>query len=728
MKSSKSFPINYQTRARPHQVPQSPRDNRTRTCLDDLPPEIKGWVAKTFGVCEIKPVDWLVNSNHCFRAFGKNVNAFFKVSQRSDALIRMEREKFILQHLYNLGLPVPHYLDSIALAPNMTCIAMEWIEALPLRYLDINGLLGKDYMSEFGYLARNLHKALATIDLPVINKQPRYDYDLNLVTATAERLLGPEIAMQLYEWVTMAQRFLSSWPQTPIHGDLQDKNLLLTQDGLLYICDFEAVREDVVLRDIFVDRFLLKATIEPDLRNLYQQKLCEGYGVERVERLLPDAWFYMRADFFATQLSWLEQNNVQELDDEQKTKWVRQISGLQKEISKGKAPKRKPDSKHLVPQWFFGVSTVLTSHPGFAPILKVVKQVFGETELRVDSQSNTIQSGVCIGIPDWQSTDWAKDGAVLLLNADEKLLELKTKFGVIINPEPGVLLEINSEFFIRFLPATKQQDVSLILVRPRKKNTPSPIPRENCRIFPPKPKEILGSWEAIGKITFRSEAHVLSKMPRKTTWQDIVQEPSMSQMRIVDALALGGQLVREFIDALPEDWRNPDADVVISVKRNELAPGWNPTYVGWHFDGTHRANCLPNGKTDLRNPGNTVDQIIACCGSGAPTQFLLGEVELSEFAIEKEQNTLWQKELDVAVKNGTLKHWFAPIDTLVFFGFGAFHTGSVSVVPGWRCFIKAMRRRGDISSGRLAERSNISWVPENPGLPTDPCGVFPDTF
>jgi tRNA A-37 threonylcarbamoyl transferase component Bud32 len=719
--------LSYKTRARPHLMPQFLNDNRQRTGLEDLPPEVKWWIEKAFNVYKIEPVNWLVNSNHCFRAFAMDVTIFFKIINKVDALDRMNREKAILQHLYASGIPVPHYLSSQEFGSEMACIVTEWIEARPVRYLDINGSLGKDYMTELGSLVRAMHKALATAELSFLPKQTRYDYDLESVVATAERLLGSAIAIQLKEWLVISQDLLASWSETPLHGDLQDKNLLLTDDGFLYICDFEAARKDVILRDLFVDRFLLKAKIDPNIRDLYQKQLCKGYGVERVEKLLPDAWSFMRADFYATQIAWLEQNNVQRLEAEEKVRWNWRMTELQNEIAKGKAPKRNAKKNNLIPQWYFGTADVLTSHPSFEPLIPIVKEVFGQSEIRVDCQSNTVDIGVCIGIPDWQLCEWATDSALLMFDAEEKFLEIRDKNGKITNPEPKVVLQIRATDSLRFLPVSKRQSASLILVRSREKNTPSPLSRVSCRLFPTKSEVESDDWEAIGGIKFVSWASVLGKMPRKTTWEDIIQEPSISLTRIDTALSFGGRLVREFIEALPDDWRDPDADVVISVQRNELSPDWNPTPVGWHIDGTHMANRLPNGRPDLRNPGNTAEQIVACCGTGAPTRFLLGEVTLSEAPMDVEHGSRWQKELKIAVDKGALQYWLAPIDTLVKFGFGSFHTGSNSVEPGWRCFIKAMRGRGDITvrSG-VVDRSNVSWPAENAYLPTDPCGVFPD--
>ena len=59
-----------------------------------------------------------------------------------------------------------------------------------------------------------------------------------------------------------------------IHGDLQDKNILLTPQGQLRICDFEAVRRGSVACELSVDRIFLKRDLAEDRgsRKLYEDK------------------------------------------------------------------------------------------------------------------------------------------------------------------------------------------------------------------------------------------------------------------------------------------------------------------------------------------------------------------------------------------------------------------------------------------------------------------------
>lgn len=246
--------------------------------------------------------------------------------------------------------------------------------------------------------------------------------------------------------------------------------------------------------------------------------------------------------------------------------------------------------------------------------------------------------------------------------------------------------------------------------------------RISCRVFHPVPKADPEDWEAVGAIAIRSEATVVGTMPRATTWEDIANEPSMIRMRMHSALAAGGPLLHDFIAALPADWRAPDADVTITVRRSDLDPGWNPTPVGWHIDG------MQDGIVDLRYPVETFDQIIACCGPAAPTRFLLGEATLSIAPVGTRHASRWQTELEAAERNGHMKRWIPPTDTLVAFGWGGFHAGSVSETPGWRLFLKAMRGHGTLVRGGTSERNIIAWTHESPGLPTDPCGVFPDSL
>jgi hypothetical protein len=67
----------------------------------------------------------------------------------------------------------------------------------------------------------------------------------------------------------------------------------------------------------------------------------------------------------------------------------------------------------------------------------------------------------------------------------------------------------------------------------------------------------------------------------------------------------------------------------------------------------------------------------------------------------------------------------APLNQLFYFGWGVFHACSPAMGPGWRCFIKAMRGRGDTPANLSTPRSAVAWPNDGPWWPEDPLGVFP---
>ena len=59
---------------------------------------------------------------------------------------------------------------------------------------------------------------------------------------------------------------------------MQDKNILLSRNGELFLCDFENVCTGPAVFDLSVDRIYLKRDLPESERSRLQQLLLEGYG------------------------------------------------------------------------------------------------------------------------------------------------------------------------------------------------------------------------------------------------------------------------------------------------------------------------------------------------------------------------------------------------------------------------------------------------------------------
>lgn len=397
------------------------------------------------------------------------------------------------------------------------------------------------------------------------------------------------------------------------------------------------------------------------------------------------------------------------------------------------------DTPHTAPstgQWFRARRADVEARSDLAPALRLAAEEL-QGELRIDNQRARLGPGAAIGIPVWQVATWADPAAVVVLFADEALLEVEPANGSAGRVAVGWPVVLRPGDRLRFHPATTAQDAELVLLRVATPELGPARERMSARVFapPPRPPVSAGAedaidWSAQRTLRFDSRPEVVAALDPATD-DEIASEPNFAACGIPLALEIGGPLLRRFVEALPPAWREPGADVRVGVERNELSPGWNPCHVNYHMDGSSRLNKRADGHPDLINPGRTVEQMIACFGTGAPTRFLIGTVDLPEPPmgdLAPATGLRWKALLDAGVAAGTLVEWIAPPNTLVAFGHGDFHTGSTSTEPGWRCFVKAMRFRRDPlpTEPTFRHHDTITWPIDAPSFPSDPCGVFPD--
>lgn len=390
-------------------------------------------------------------------------------------------------------------------------------------------------------------------------------------------------------------------------------------------------------------------------------------------------------------------------------------------------------STQSITQWYRARHADVAARDDLTPALRIAAEQIG-APLRIDSQCAQLGVGSAIGIPTWQTATWAAAGAVVVLFAEQAMLEVATPGRAAGRVSPNMPVVLGPEDRVRFHPATRAQHAELVLIRPAQPDLAPARARISARLFTPAPAppavdaEI--DWSAQRMLRFESCPQVLAELAPATAEQ-IADEPVFAACGLPLAVQIGGPLLARFITALPAAWRLPGADVRVGVERNELSPGWNPCAVNFHMDGTSRIDKRADGHPDLVTPGRTVEQILVCFGHGAPTRFLIGTVELPEPPLGDRalaSGARWQALLNAGIAKGELVEWTAPPNTMLQFGHGDFHTGSVSRAPGWRCFIKAMRFRRDPlpQTPTLREHDTITWPIDAATFPSDPCGVFPD--
>lgn len=402
------------------------------------------------------------------------------------------------------------------------------------------------------------------------------------------------------------------------------------------------------------------------------------------------------------------------------------------------------------PQWYrTDARRAGAGHPLLHALVEDCRQRWGRDDLVLDCQTLDLRPGTFPGLPVWHRLPASSTGEVALASlGGESLSELAddvpdsgesptrcrerlgaSTVGRLLPPDQVCFLAAGAT--VRFRSATREQPFVVALVRPRDGVPLIDRPRHSARLFSPSPKAAvhpLPRWAMDRPLTFRSRFRVVAAMP-EFSQKLIAAEPVLAGASPAFARAVGGPIAQAWLDRLPPEWHGED--VIIQVKRDELSPGWWPCLVGWHMDGTSRAEKRSDGTPDLRNPVRLAEQIASCIGPAAPTGMLVGDIDLPETPLDAakvEAVGVWQRLLLDAIASGRLTRTTAPRETVFTFGWGAFHTCSRSTTPGWRMFLKAMRGRGDQPANRRPTRATITWASDGEDWPSDPCGVFPQAL
>jgi hypothetical protein len=363
---------------------------------------------------------------------------------------------------------------------------------------------------------------------------------------------------------------------------------------------------------------------------------------------------------------------------------------------------------------------------GGAPIVVDLQVV------RVDDRSVTAPPFACpLYDPAWLRTR-PSDEVALLVAAPHPVLGGDA--GPLPHDGEPVFLPAGLPIAGRYLPPGAAAEVVVALARRAGDIEVLNHPRRGARRFQSRldvtPAEgTLPAWARERTLQFHSGYRVLGRLPAFDA-ATIALEPCYEFCHPAWLEVHGGPIGRAFAAALPDDWRDPAADVVVISSLDELSPGFWPILNVWHIDGTSRIRQRPDGRPDHANPGRRPDSIACCVGSTAMTGLLAGRVSLPGGPLNAppaEIEAVWQRTFLEAIDRGELVECQAPPYALVHLGFGDFHGGAVSKAPGWRYFVKAMRGRGERPANRVVAhaRNVVCWPDDVRGWPTDALGVFP---
>lgn len=387
-----------------------------------------------------------------------------------------------------------------------------------------------------------------------------------------------------------------------------------------------------------------------------------------------------------------------------------------------------PVARMAIPQRYASVPSSLVTSSLLDALVTVARERWGHDDILIDSQLVEVRPGVYPGIPVWSAAPSTGSGVLVACLADEPLLEFSAADDVAVAPAAAVL-HLPDGCRLRFRNPQKSQWVAVVLLRPRAGLTTLNRLRHCARVFTARPQVHTATWPAWAStddFTFSSSFDELAAMPVFSD-ADIGKEPSFAGASYAFARQVGGPIVQAWLDRLPDDWRD-DADLIIAAGRNELSPGWSPALLTWHMDGTSRCAKRADGTPDLRHPGRKARQLAACVGRASPTALLRGPVTVPEIPVGTPADLgqgVWQHRIGEQIAAGLVTATMAPRDRLFHYGWGGFHSCSVAQERGWRCFIKAMRGRGDTPSDRIVERGAIAWPSDGRSWPADALGIFP---
>lgn len=185
---------------------------------------------------------------------------------------------------------------------------------------------------------------------------------------------------------------------------------------------------------------------------------------------------------------------------------------------------------------------------------------------------------------------------------------------------------------------------------------------------------------------FNSQIKERGVFPSDYPQEVIKNEPMFFNASLDFAYEHGGEITRDFILNLPNDWYY-DFPVVDS-RVHMLMPGWFPCIPGYHHDDVPRNTS--NGQPNYDNPEYYSQHLMGLVnGEICPTVFALGEHSLpkAEGIIYKN----WHPLVEQQIKDGTLSEYEALSGKYIQFDWQSMHTGQRAKGNGWRWFIRLSR-------------------------------------
>jgi hypothetical protein len=175
------------------------------------------------------------------------------------------------------------------------------------------------------------------------------------------------------------------------------------------------------------------------------------------------------------------------------------------------------------------------------------------------------------------------------------------------------------------------------------------------------------------------------------------------------AYILSNEPTRQFLNALPEDWKNNRT--IIDSRVHMLMPNWYPCIPGYHHDDVPRERS--DGQPNYFDPSYRSEHaMILYNGSICPTEFAIGIAEFDDVQLGDIYYKKWHQSVMEKLNAGQLEKISAPENTVIFFNDRTWHQGVKAVSGGWRLFIRASRNTGRRPTNEV--RRQVQVYLENP--------------
>jgi len=182
---------------------------------------------------------------------------------------------------------------------------------------------------------------------------------------------------------------------------------------------------------------------------------------------------------------------------------------------------------------------------------------------------------------------------------------------------------------------------------------------------------------------------------------EIKNEPMLFNCDMDNALAIGGDITRDFINCLPSLWRENGDQLVIDSRVHMLMPGWYPCIPGWHHDDVPRS--LPGGQPNYDDTLRSEHIIAVINAHVSATEFVAGKAKFSIPQPGQVTYDVWNREVELLVQNGHFSTERVQSGRLYYFTDRTWHRGTAATCNGWRFFIPASMYKKD---GFLTTRPN----------------------